>query len=241
MRTILIVSGKGGVGKTTVSIGIARSLSRSYKCGIYDADLMCPNGPRLLGIGDDCRVGLEDTHEGFDEEKYYPVKFDGLSVFSTGFMLPLDAVMTLEGNRRSALLKDFTSRLEWGDIDYLIVDLPPGTGDENLAVIESAFNIVGAVIVVTGKHESLDDAGRVLTMLDDVPADIPVIGAVRNMAYIDCPGCGERIELFDDELNIKDTLGCEVIGELPYKNLSSDDFNEIAEKIMEFCEKEECE
>lgn len=241
MRTILVVSGKGGVGKTTVSIGVARSLSRSYKCGIYDADLMCPNGPRLLGIDDDCRVGLEETNVGFDEEKYYPVRFEGLSVFSTGFMLPLDAVMTFEGDRRSALLKDFTSRLEWGDLDYLIVDLPPGTGDENLAVIESVFNIVGAVLVVTGKHESIDDAGRVLTMLDDVPADIPVIGAVRNMAYINCPGCGERMELFDDKLDINDLLGCEVIGELPYKNLNPDDFNEIADKIVEFCEERDCE
>lgn len=241
MKTIIVVSGKGGVGKTTVSIGIARALSKTHKCGIYDADLMCPNGPRLLGIDDECRVGLNDTREGLDEEKYYPVMFNGLSVFSTGFMLPLDAVMTLEGNRRSALLKDISSRLEWGDIDYLIVDLPPGTGDENLAVIESAFNIVGAVLVVTGKHESLDDAGRVLTMLEDVPADIPVIGAVRNMAYIDCPKCGEHLKLFDDELDIKEALGCEVIGELPYKNLNPDDFNEIADKILEFCEKEECE
>jgi len=195
----------------------------------------------MLGIDDDCRIGLEETNVGFDEEKYYPVLADGLSVFSTGFLLPLDAVMTLEGNRRSALLKDFTSRLEWGDIDYLIVDLPPGTGDENLAVIESAFNIVGAVLVITGKHESLDDAGRVLTMLEDVPVDVPVIGAVRNMAYIDCPGCGKRIELFDDKLDINDTLGCEVIGELPYKNLNPDDFNEIADKIVEFCEERDCE
>ncbi len=241
MHTILVMGGKGGVGKTTVSIGIARSLSQSYKCGIYDADLMCPNGPRLLGIDDDCRVGLEDAVDSFDEEKYYPVKFNGLSVFSTGFMLPLDAVMTLEGDRRSALLKDITSRLEWGDIDYLVMDLPPGTSDETIAVIESAFNIVGAVLVVTGKHESIDDAGRVMTMLEDVPADIPVIGAVRNMAYINCPGCGERIELFDDKLDIKTELGCEVIGELPYKNLNPDDFGGIADKIIEFCEEANCE
>lgn len=240
MRTILIVSGKGGVGKTTVSIGVAKSLSRDYKCGIYDTDFMCPNGPRLLGLDDDCRVGLEDPQADFGEEKYYPVTFEGLSVFSTGFMLPLDAVMTLEGNRRSALLKDITARLEWGNIDYLIVDLPPGTGDENLAVIESAFNIVGAVLVVTGKHESIDDAGRVLTMLEDVPADIPVIGAVRNMSHIDCPGCKQRIELFDDKLDIEAELGCKVIGELPYKNLDPDDFDGIAGRIVEFCDAEEC-
>ncbi|MEA3340029.1 MAG: P-loop NTPase [Chloroflexota bacterium] len=241
MRTILIMSGKGGVGKTTISIGVAKSLSRDYKCGVYDTDFMCPNGPRLLGLDDDCRVGLEDHQKDFDEEKYYPVKFDGMSVFSTGFMLPLDAVMTLEGDRRSALLKDFTSRLDWGDIDYLIVDLPPGTGDENLAVIESAHNIVGAVIVVTGKHESIDDAGRVLTMLDDVPVSIPVIGVVRNMSHIDCPGCKQRIELFNDELNIEAELGCKVICELPYKNLTPADFNDIAGAIVEFCGEEECE
>lgn len=229
MRTILVMSGKGGVGKTTVSIGIARSLvSKGNRCGVYDSDLMCPNGPRLLGLDDDCRVGVDD-------EKYFPVEFDGLRVFSTGFMLPRDAVMTLEGDRRSALLKDFTCRLEWGDIDYLIIDLPPGTSDETLAVIESSQDMVGAVLVVTGKHESLDDAGRVLSMLDDVSEDVPVIGIVRNMAYIVCKGCGERMNLFDDNLNIENELGCSMIGELPYKSLTSDDFDAITTKIAEFC------
>lgn len=232
MRTILVVSGKGGVGKTTISIGIARSLvSKGNHCGVYDSDLMCPNGPRLLGLDEDCRVGVAD-------EKYYPVEFEGLSVFSTGFMLPLDAVMTLEGDRRSALLKDFTSRLEWGDIDYLIIDLPPGTSDETLAVIESSRDIVGVVLVVTGKHESLDDARRVLTMLNDVSEAVPVIGVVRNMAYITCKGCGERISLFDDNINIENELGCQMIGELPYKSLVPDDFDTITAKIAEFCAEE---
>ena len=229
MKTILIMSGKGGVGKTTVSIGISKALVKAHKVGIYDADLMCPNGPRMLGLDDDCRVGVDD-------EKYFPVEFNGLRVFSTGFMLPLDAVMTLEGDRRSALLKDFTERLVWGNIDYLIVDLPPGTGDENLAVIESIPDIVGAVLVVTGKNESLDDARRVLMMLDDVSRDVPVIGVVRNMAYIDCPQCGTQISLFDDNNDIEDVLENRIIGSLPYKELGPNDFDEIVMKIEEFCD-----
>lgn len=230
MQTILIMSGKGGVGKTTVSIGIAKSLSKRYNVGIYDADLMCPNGPRLMGMPDDSRIGT-----GIDGGQFYPLEYDGLRVFSTGFMLPADAVMTLEGDRRSLLLKDISSRLEWGDIDYLIVDLPPGTGDENLAVIESMPNIEGVVMVVTGKHESLDDAGRVLAMLDDLPQNIPVIGVIRNMAYIECAGCGERIDLFDDRVDIEEELDNKVIGTLPYKNLIQGDFGEIADYIDEFC------
>jgi ATP-binding protein involved in chromosome partitioning len=227
VQTILIASGKGGVGKTTVSIGIARALSKRYSVGLYDADLMCPNGPRLLGMDENARVGVED-------ERYYPVSFEDLLVFSTGFMLPLDAVMTLEGDRRSALLKDYTSRLEWGDIDYLVVDLPPGTGDENVAVVESMPNIVGLVLVVTGKMESLDDATRVITMLKDLPEDIPIIGVVRNMAYIDCPSCDERIRIFDDAVSVEEELEIPLIGELPYKNLVNEDFEDIAAAIVEF-------
>jgi len=231
MKTILIASGKGGVGKTTVSIGIARSLSKRCSVGIYDADLMCPNGPRLLGMDDNARVGV-------DKEMYYPVSFEDMLVFSTGFMLPLDAVMTLEGDRRSALLKDFTSRLEWGDIDYLVVDLPPGTGDENVAVIESMPDIIGLVLVVTGKMESLDDANRVITMLRDLPEDVPIIGVVRNMAYVNCPTCGGQIRLFDDAINVEEELEIPVIGELPYKNLTNDDFADIADAIMAFGDEE---
>jgi len=227
VRTILIASGKGGVGKTTVSIGIARALAKRYSVGIYDADLMCPNGPRLLGMDEGARVRVDD-------EMYYPVSFDGMLVFSTGFMLPLDAVMTLEGDRRSALLKDFTSRLEWGEIDYLIVDLPPGTGDENIAVIESMPDIVGLVLVVTGKMESLDDANRVVMMLNDLPEDVPIIGVVRNMAYVNCPKCDEQIRLFDDAVNVEEELEIPVIGELPYKSLTGDDFANIADAVVAF-------
>ena len=227
MKTILIASGKGGVGKTTVSIGIARALAKRYSVGIYDADLMCPNGPRLLGMDEGARVRVDD-------EMYYPVSFEGLLVFSTGFMLPLDAVMTLEGDRRSALLKDFTSRLEWGEIDYLIVDLPPGTGDENIAVIESMPEIVGLVLVVTGKMESLDDATRVVTMLNDLPEDVPIIGVVRNMAYVNCPKCDEQIRLFDDALTVEEEMEIPVIGELPYKTLKVDDFADIADAVVSF-------
>ena len=231
MKTILIASGKGGVGKTTVSIGIARALAKRYSVGIYDADLMCPNGPRLLGMDEGARVRVDD-------EMYYPVSFEGLLVFSTGFMLPLDAVMTLEGDRRSALLKDFTSRLEWGEIDYLIVDLPPGTGDENIAVIESMPEIVGLVLVVTGKMESLDDATRVVTMLNDLPEDVPIIGVVRNMAYVNCSKCDEHIRLFDDAINVEEEMEIPVIGELPYKTLTVDDFADITDAVISFCDEE---
>jgi ATP-binding protein involved in chromosome partitioning len=176
----------------------------------------------------------ENARVGVEDERYYPVAFEDMLVFSTGFMLPLDAVMTLEGDRRSALLKDFTARLEWGDIDYLVVDLPPGTGDENVAVVESMPDIVGLVLVVTGKLESLDDASRVITMLKDLPEDVPIIGVVRNMAYINCPKCNEQIRMFDDAVNVEEELEIPLIGELPYKNLVNEDFEDIAAAIVEF-------
>ena len=178
----------------------------------------------------------EHARVGVEDERYYPVSFEDMLVFSTGFMLPLDAVMTLEGDRRSALLKDFTSRLEWGDIDYLVVDLPPGTGDENVAVVESMPNIMGLILVVTGKLESLDDANRVITMLNDLPEDVPIIGVVRNMAYVNCPTCGERIRLFDDAVSVQAELEIPLIGQLPYKNLVNEDFEDIADAIIAFCD-----
>lgn len=232
MRSIIIASGKGGVGKTTIAINTAKALSETNKVALVDADLACPNIPIMLDIDKDERIKVSDG-------LYHFVNYDGkLKVFSMGFLLPSGVGMSLSGDKRSTLIHEFFSKLDFNDdnIKYLIVDMPPGTGDESTAVIENLMSLtdsVSAIIVTTGKRESVEDAKRVIAMLGDIPFPASIIGVVQNMGYIQHGK--NKITLFEDGINIEEELGCKILDTLPYKNpLGVDDFKKIKKGIEEF-------
>ena len=232
MKTILVCSGKGGVGKTSVSVNLAQAMAEDMNVGVFDCDLACPNVPSMLGMNKDIRV---DVGGGF---YHFVTHASGLKVISTGFIFPHDTSCTLNGDKRSGLIKEFVRSLDWEGIDQLIVDLPPGTGDECCVAIEEIPKVAGVLIVVTGKRESVDDAERIVAMMNDMFPEVPIIGVVKNMSYVECPGCGDRIALFDDALNIEDELGVKIIAELPYKKLTPGDFTELKKIIVNFLEEE---
>jgi len=236
MHGIIVMSGKGGVGKTTVAINLAKTLAEHNKVGLLDADLAAPNVPVMLDIDEEARIGVSDgLYRFYDYQK-------NLSVFSMGFIIPSGISMSLNGNKRASIIREFFSNLDFGiDMEYLVVDFPPGSGDESIAVIESLVGLtdsIGAIIVATGKRESVEDAKRVIAMLKDIPYDVPVIGAIQNMAYL--KRGSNKVPLFDDLLDIGGELGCEVIATLPYKNpLAIRDFNAIKKQVEAFFNEEE--
>lgn len=231
MRSIIIASGKGGVGKTTISINIAKVLSDQGQCGLIDADLACPNIPIMLDIDEEERINVSDG-------LYHFVDYENLKIFSMGFILPSGIGMSLSGDKRASLIHEFFSKLNFDDdvIDYLIVDMPPGSGDESIAVIENLVSLTdsaSAIIVTTGKRESVEDAKRVIAMFNEMPFPVSVIGVVQNMGYIQ--NGKNKITLFEDGTNIEDELGCKILDTLPYKNpLNVSDFQKIKKGIEEY-------
>jgi len=232
VRAIIVVSGKGGVGKTTISINIAKILAEECKVGLVDSDLACPNIPIMLGIDENERVNVSDG-------QYHFVDYDdNLKIFSMGFILPSGIGMSLSGDKRASLIHEFFSKLDFDDdeMEYLIVDMPPGSGDESIAVIENLVSLTdsaSAVIVTTGKRESVEDAKRVLAMFNEIPFPVSVIGIVQNMGYIQKGK--DKITLFEDGTNIEEELGCKILDTLPYKTpLNISDFQKIKKGVEEY-------
>ena len=186
---LLVMSGKGGVGKTTVAVNLAVALvNKGYKVGLMDADMHGPNVPKMLGI--------EDEHIRSSPVGMLPVTvFPGVKVTSIGFMLSSkDTPIIWRGSVKMNVIKQFISDVAWGNLDYLVVDLPPGTGDEALSVAQLIPNINGAVIVTTPQDVSLLDSRKAVNFAKQI--QIPVIGIVENMSGFACPECGYKIDLF---------------------------------------------
>lgn len=183
---IAVASGKGGVGKTTVAVNIAVALQKKdFKTGILDADIYGPNVPMMLGI----------SHEtpDFKNERIIPVDRKGLKVISMGFFLKPDTPVIWRGPLAHRAIQQFLRDVEWGELDYLVVDLPPGTGDVQLTLVQTV-PIKGAIIVTTPQDVALMDARKGLRMFEQTGAN--VLGIVENMSFLQCPHCGRRIELF---------------------------------------------
>lgn len=184
---IAVSSGKGGVGKTTVAVNVARALAdRGARVGLLDADLYGPNVPRMLGDGDE--PGLDS-----DNETLHPPERNGVKVMSLGFLVPDRDAAVMRGPMIDATLERLLTSVAWGDLDYLVVDLPPGTGDAQLTLCQTV-PVTGAVVVTTPQAVSTDDAHRSLSMFGD--HSIPVLGVVENMRTFTCPGCGDRHDVF---------------------------------------------
>jgi ATP-binding protein involved in chromosome partitioning len=203
---VAIGSGKGGVGKTTVSVNLAIALANlGYKAGLLDADVYGPNVPLMMGIR-----ATPMARGDFIQ----PLERFGVRLMSMGFLNPGDNPLVWRGPMLHNVIQQFLHRVEWGALDYLIVDQPPGTGDVQLTLIQSA-PLTGAVVVTTPSDVSLEDARKAVNMFNQVR--VPILGIVENMSYLVCPHCNERIDVFSagGGKRTADLMNVHFLGELP--------------------------
>jgi ATP-binding protein involved in chromosome partitioning len=209
-HVILILSGKGGVGKSTVSVNLAFALANhGKKVGLLDLDFHGPNIPKMLGIEDQRPTVLAHAIE--------PVHVTGnLSVISMAFLLPdTSTPVVWRGPMKMTAIQQFLAEVNWGALDYLVVDLPPGTGDEALTIAQLAPNVRGAVIVTTPQDVAVMDAIKAAKFIEKL--DLPVIGVIENMSGMVCPHCGDIINLFGAGGGKKaaEDLGVPYLGAIP--------------------------
>ncbi len=184
---IAVASGKGGVGKTTVSVNLAVALAqKGAKVGLLDADIYGPNVPMMT---DTMKAKLAATPEG----RIQPIEKFGLKIVSIGYVNDGDTAVIWRGPLVGRMITQFLTEVDWGELDYLIVDLPPGTGDAQLT-LSQAVALTGAVIVTTPQDVALSDAKKGINMFRKV--EVPVLGVIENMSYFSCPHCGKRTEIF---------------------------------------------
>ncbi len=191
---IVVLSGKGGVGKSTVAATLAMSLAaQGRRVGLLDVDIHGPSIPQLLGVKAS-RAELADTRS--DHAPLKPVAArTNLSVMSVGFLLKdSDSAVIWRGPMKYNMIKQFIRDVEWGPLDYLIVDSPPGTGDEPLTVAQLLDTDTAAVIVTTPQDLAVSDVRKCVTFCRQL--DLPVLGVIENMSGFVCPACGEKIDIF---------------------------------------------
>ena len=182
---IAVGSGKGGVGKTTVSVNLAVALAAlGHRVGLLDADVYGPNVPLMMGIN---RTPMAQG------DIIQPLEQHGVKLMSMGFLNPGDRPVIWRGPMLHSVIQQFLRKVNWGELEYLVIDLPPGTGDVQLSLIQTA-PISGSVVVTTPSDVSLEDARKAVHMFNQVK--VPVLGIVENMSYLVCPHCSERIDVF---------------------------------------------
>ncbi len=183
---VAIGSGKGGVGKTTLAVNISVALAKlGYKVGLIDADIYGPNVPLMLGSSQQPRVLQNNQIE--------PNFAHGIKVISVGFISPGDKPLVMRGPMLHQIIRQFLQQVEWGELDFLIVDLPPGTGDVVISLVQTV-PLTGAVVVSTPSDVSLQDARKALEMFHQV--NVEVLGIVENMSHFTCPHCHHQIDIF---------------------------------------------
>lgn len=203
---LLFASGKGGVGKSTVASNVAAALAeRGATVGLLDADIYGPSVPTMLGT---------DERPDVSGQKLVPVHRHGLKLMSIGFIVKPEEAMVWRGPMLNGALTQFMRDVDWGELDYLVVDMPPGTGDVQLTIAQNV-KVSGAVLVSTPQDVALADVVRGKAMFDKV--DIPTLGVVENMAYFVCGNCSARHEIFSSggAGRLAQKLGLPLLGEIP--------------------------
>src|SRR5450432_306577 len=203
---VAVGSGKGGVGKTTVSVNLAVGLaSLGYKVGLMDADVYGPNVPLMMGIN--------KTPMAFGD-RIQPLEQFGVKLMSMGFLSPGDKPLVWRGPMLHSVIQQFLRGVDWGELDYLVIDLPPGTGDVQLTLIQTA-PITGAIVVTTPSEVSLEDARKAVHMFAQVKVEI--LGIVENMSYFIVPGTNQKLDIFGSGAGLRTAKQMDVhfLGELP--------------------------
>ena len=206
-RTIAVASGKGGVGKSTVAVNLAAALAgEGLRTGLLDADIYGPSIPLMTGI--------QDRPQLTPEKKMIPFERFGVRLMSVGFLVDPGSALIWRGPLVMKVIDQLLREVEWGELDVLVVDMPPGTGDVQLT-LSQRVRLAGAVIVTTPQDVALADARKGVSMFEKV--DVPILGIVENMSFFECPSCSHRTEVFDHGGGAVEArrLGVPFLGELP--------------------------
>lgn len=208
-NVIAVASGKGGVGKSTVCVNLAVALAHSgARVGLMDGDIYGPNVPLMVGIPSDKRPSVTE------DEKIVPLEAYGLKVISMGVLVPAETPMVWRGPMLHSAVTQFLGKVDWGDLDYLLVDLPPGTGDVQLSLVQTV-SLAGAVIVTTPQEVALMDARKAIAMFQKT--NVPILGLIENMSSFVCPHCHRETTIFSEGggKEIAEKLGVPFLGEIP--------------------------
>ena len=203
---VAVASGKGGVGKTTVAVNLALALVKlGHKIGLIDADVYGPNVPIMLGTNQEPQATAD--------RRIIPIDISGLKMISMGLLNPGDKPMIWRGPMLHGVITQFLRSCDWGQLDYLIIDLPPGTGDVQLTLIQTVA-ISGAVVVTTPSTVALADVRKAIEMFRQV--NVQVLGVVENMSTFSCPHCGKPVDIFGHGEGLKTAIayGVPVLGEI---------------------------
>lgn len=206
-HVIAVASGKGGVGKSTVSANLAVALSKlGYKVGLLDLDIYGPSMALMFGTKE--RPGANDNDE------FLPIEAHGIKLLSLGLMIEEDSPVAVRGPLATRYVQQFLRNVEWGGLDFLILDLPPGTGDIQLTIVQTV-ELAGAVIVTTPQEVALIDARKAIGLFKKV--ETPILGVVENMSYFLCPSDGKKYFIFGEGGGRKeaDKLGVPLLGQIP--------------------------
>ncbi len=205
--TIAVASGKGGVGKTTVAVNLAIALAQmGAKVGLMDADIYGPNIPIMMGVN--------EQPLATPDQRILPLEAYGVKLMSMGFLVPPEQAVIWRGPMLHSAIRQFLSDVEWGNLDYLVIDLPPGTGDAQLSLVQSV-PLTGGVVVATPQDVALADVVKGVMMFRKL--EVPVLGVIENMSYFVCPHCGERTDIFahGGAAKMAAQFGVPFLGEIP--------------------------
>jgi ATP-binding protein involved in chromosome partitioning len=205
-RIVAVSSGKGGVGKSTVAVNLAVALAQQgARVGLMDADIYGPNIPRMMGV---------DTPPSVINERIIPLEAHGVKVISLGLLIERDQPAIWRGPIVMKIIGQFLRDVAWGELDYLFVDMPPGTGDAQLSLVQ-ATQLAGAIIVTTPQEVAVGDALRGVKMFERVT--VPVLGIVENMSWFECPHCGKPSPIFGSGggERLAQEVGLPLLGQIP--------------------------